>query len=221
MFGVRKHKRSTSKDEMAMARSVNMNTDEGHLGGYIRASDMPAPSGLHIEHGDPATYSPDLWSWVYTELGVRSVLDVGCGEGHCAAFFKGLGCEVLGVDGSIQAKRVSVIPDHHVVHDFVAGAYSSTRQFDLVWSCEFVEHVEKRYMANFLETFGASRRYIMMTYAPPGQEGWHHVNCRPEKYWIRKLKKVGFRYDHDLTVVSRNTSEPGHYRTKGLLFVRA
>lgn len=203
-----------------MARSVNMNIDEGHLGGYIRASTLPTSSGLNIEHGDPATYSPDLWSWAYTELEVRSVLDVGCGEGHCAAFFEDLGCEVLGVDGSVQAKRASVIPDHHIVHDFVTGAYSPTSQFDLVWSCEFVEHVEKRYMANFLETFGASRHYIMMTYAPPRQGGWHHVNCRPERYWVRKLKTLGFRYDHDLTVVSRKISGPGHYHTKGLLFVR-
>ena len=34
----------------------NMNVDEGHLGGYIRASSEPAPSGLRVEHGDPGNH---------------------------------------------------------------------------------------------------------------------------------------------------------------------
>lgn len=210
-----------SNREQAIARANNMNIDEGHLGGYIRASEHRAPSGLDIEHGDPATYSPTLWRWVYEELGVRSVLDVGCGEGQCAAFFKGLSCEVLGIDGSAQARQRSLIPDCHVVHDYHDGPYSPSRTFDLVWSCEFVEHVGERYAPGFLETFRASRRYVMLTFAPPGQPGWHHVNCKPANYWIKKLRRIGFRFDRDLTQASRCVAEPGHYREKGLLFVRA
>ena len=43
-----------SEEEWEMARANNFNCDEGQLGGYIRASSEPAPSGLKIEHGDPA-----------------------------------------------------------------------------------------------------------------------------------------------------------------------
>jgi len=209
-----------SQKELNIALANNMNCQEGHLGGYVKASPIPAPSGLRIEHSDPATWAPNLWRWVYESLKIRSVLDVGCGEGHSAGFFKDLGCQVLGVDGSIQARQNSVIPDFHVVHDFVKGSYVTKKKFELVWSCEFVEHVEEKFVDNFLETFRSSCKYIMLTYASPGQQGWHHVNCQPETYWIEKLEKIGFTFDPTLTSESRSVAEPGHYRRKGLFFVR-
>lgn len=210
-----------SDAELKEARENNCNCDEGHLGGYIRASPEPAPSGLNVEHGDPATWIPKLWLWAHEVLGVRSILDVGCGEGHCARFFQGLGCDVLGIDGSAQAKRDSVIADRHIKHDFVSGPYELNRQFDLVWSCEFVEHVEEQYCDNFLSTFRSSQKYIMMTYAVPAQEGWHHVNCQPESYWIKKLELYGFQFDPELTRESRSQAEPEHfhYKDRGLVFV--
>jgi SAM-dependent methyltransferase len=199
----------------------NLHHGEGHLGGYVRSDSKPAPSGLRVEHGDPMTWSPNLWRWAFDVLGVRSVLDVGCGEGHSARFFRDLGCDVVAVDGSRQAKRDSLIPEAHIVHDFTAGPYDPGREFDLVWSCEFVEHVEERFSPNFLDAFRASQKYILMTYAEPGQPGWHHVNCRPAAYWAARLRDRGFLFNNDLTQQSRSLAEPGHYREKGLVFVRA
>ena len=206
--------------EQRIAFANNICCDEGHLGGYIRSSPVPAPSGLLVEHGDPATYTPALWRWAHDTLGIRSVLDVGCGEGHCARFFRDLGCHVLGVDGSREAKRSSRIRDVHVVHDFVEGPYLPEHRFDLVWCCEFVEHVEEQHCDNFLATFRASRRFVLLTHALPGQRGWHHVNCRPQRYWVDKLATIGFEFDPELTAESRRVAEPGHYRDHGLVFVR-
>ena len=45
-----------------------------HLGGYIVG-------------GDDATYYPHLWDWLVSARGVKSVVDVGCGEGHAARYF--------------------------------------------------------------------------------------------------------------------------------------
>jgi len=198
----------------------DMNCEEGHLGGYLRSRKGQNSSVPSREHGDPATWTPKLWDWAYEKLGVRSVLDLGCGEGHSTKFFKDLGCAVLGIDGSLQAKRDSLIPDFHVNHDFVNGPFLLEKQFDLVWCCEFVEHVEERFSENFLKTFLAGGKFLMLTFASPGQPGWHHVNCRPGSYWIKKLEAIGFALDPFLTHESRNVAEPGHYQRKGLLFVR-
>jgi hypothetical protein len=59
-----------------------------------------------------------------------------------------------------------------------------------------------------------------MTYAYPGQQGWHHVNCQPAAFWAAKLYERGFVFDEALTEESRRVCEAGHYRTRGLVFVR-
>jgi SAM-dependent methyltransferase len=196
----------------------NINIQEGHLGGYIKSSQQLAQSGLDISNGDPATWSPSLWLWAASALNIKSVLDIGCGEGHCAAFFKRYGCDVLGVDGSRLALRDSKIPKQHIRHDFTDGSYVADRQFDMIWCSEFVEHVEEKYSDNFLQTFTYASRFIIMTFAEPGQVGWHHVNCQPQEYWELKLWNIGYRLDNQRTGFARQAAAGGHFQRSGLVF---
>lgn len=186
---------------------------DGHLGGYVRG-------------GDPATCCAHLWSWMVQEHGVRSVLDVGCGEGHSARFFQDLGCAVCGVEGCQRAIDDSVIPGQVVQHDFCHGPYDPGRRYDLVWSCEFLEHVEPQYVPNILATFAHAGRFILVTHAFPGKDrGHHHVNCQPASYWIRRIERLGFTCDVRLSRQARTVSlrdYPGvnHFARSGLVFVR-
>jgi SAM-dependent methyltransferase len=178
----------------------------GHLGGYIAG-------------GDPATQYPELWRWLAQWLPANSVLDVGCGDGQALGVFKALGCDVLGVDGIPQDSP------YIVEHDFTLGPFRPGRRFDLVWSCEFVEHVEERYVPNFLETF-QSGRYVFMTHAEPGQPGHHHVNCQPREYWVKKLAAIGYEYVPLLTSAARRLAQANpdpwnHFARSGLAFKRA
>jgi len=206
--------------ESRLVDDNNMNVCEGHLGGYIMASDSRAPSGLEIVHGDPATWDPQLWLWTISALNVRSVLDVGCAEGHCIRFFSEYGCAVKGVDGSRLAKKHSRLPECHDVHDFTEGAYAAAGAWDMVWCCEFVEHVEEKYARHFLEAFKLARRYILLTHARPGEPGWHHVNCQTREYWIDKLDQIDFRFSALLTKCAGRVARGGHFKSKGLVFVR-
>lgn len=176
---------------------------QDHLGGFVIG-------------GDPATYYPDLWKWLVHNLGVRSVVDVGCGEGHALKTFRTLGCSVLGVDGVKQAD-----PDI-VVHDYTLGPFTNGWTFDLAWSCEFVEHVEEQYVPNFLATFKRAK-IVLMTHAEPGQAGYHHVNCRSSDYWQGAMAAAGFRLDIQLSDQTRqvsrlNTNPWNHYARCGLAF---
>lgn len=191
----------------------------GHLGGYVVGP-----------YGDPATYYPELWQWLVEERKVQSVVDVGCGEGHAVRFFEGLGVEAVGIDGVSQ--------EHPRIlrHDYTLGPWSPSflregpegpwrdDRCDLVWSCEFVEHVEERFLPNFLATFGAGH-YVLMTHADPGQLGHHHVNCRSSDYWVGTMAAVGYRLDSQLTAQTRelaghNTDQWNHYVRSGLAFAR-
>jgi len=71
-----------------------------------------------------------------------------------------------------------------------------------------------------LKTFAIADRYVMMSFAEPGQTGWHHVNCQPAEYWIEKVSALGFRCDAELTKSARKAAASGHFFARGLVFVR-
>ncbi|MEM9302143.1 MAG: GlcNAc-transferase family protein [Pseudomonadota bacterium] len=196
--------------------SPETNVSEAHLGGYIYASE-------ENPNGDPWTWTPAVWDWAIEEFGAKSMLDIGCGEGHAAGYFQSRGCRVLGVDGSVEAREASVIPRRHATHDFTTGSFKPPgKPYDLVWSCEFVEHVEQQFSTNFLETFARARKAIILTYAGPGQPGWHHVNLQPEEYWIKRIEALGFSLDRARTETARSHAEAQqHFRHRGLVFVRS
>jgi hypothetical protein len=187
-----------------------MDAAGAHLGGYI--------SG-----GDEATYFPELWDWLVKEQGVRSVIDVGCGDGVALGYFHRLGAYVVGVEGTPQQ-------DERILqHDYSGGSFEvmlpyGITEAHLVWCCEFVEHVEERYIPNFLQTFQQAP-LVLMTHAFPGQPGYHHVNCRNPEYWVGVMAGIGYRYDEEFTQQAReraaaNTSAWNHFTRSGLAFRR-
>ena len=176
-----------------------------HLGGYVPG-------------GDEATVYPDLWKYLVKKLDVRSVLDVGCGDGQALRYFRQLGCTVRGVDGLPQED-----PDIIQV-DYQKDRGARGPDVDLVWFCEFVEHVEERFIRNYLMTFKAGR-YIAITHAEPGQPGHHHVNCKHPQYWIGVMAAIGYGFEDILTKCARiaastNSSPWNHFKRSGLVFKR-
>ncbi|MGE3342320.1 MAG: class I SAM-dependent methyltransferase [Vicinamibacterales bacterium] len=186
----------------------------------LRPGTTDAHLGGNIPGGDPQTFYPELWSWLVERLGVTSVLDVGCGEGHALAEFAQLGARVFGIDGyapNIEVLRAAGVP--HLQHDFTAGPPPLRQAFDLCWCCEFVEHVEARYLEHILAAFKACR-YVAMTHALPGQGGHHHVNCQADDYWVEHLEAAGFRLLPAETMMSRERFPHSYWGRSGLIFVR-
>jgi len=154
---------------------------DGHLGGFIRG-------------GDVDTFDPILWDRLIQDYQLTSIIDVGCGEGWSTKHFKDQGLDALGIEGSRLAIDNSPVKDLIIQHDYTTGPYEPIRVYDAVWSCEFVEHVEAKYVPNFLRTFLRARR-VFMTYSTIWDGGYHHVNANDQTYWNQKLKEIGFNYD--------------------------
>lgn len=172
--------------------------------------------GGAIKGGDRGSWYPNLWTWIIKELNIKSVLDIGCGEGHSTKFFHENGCEVLGIDGDPEAIAAGPIPEKIVCHDYCTGPYMPDKEYDLVWCCEFVEHVEEEFMQNFIGTF-KSAKYILLTHAWENQGGHHHVNKQSVKYWLKQLSKEGFELLPELTLIAREKAGCNYFLRSGLL----
>jgi hypothetical protein len=180
---------------------------KAHLGGYI----------VNLtDHGDPNSYATEVWDWMIKN-DIKSVIDVGCGEGHSTKYFLDRGVDCLGIEGGENAFNNSAVKNNLVLHDYTEGPYVTNEKYDAVWCCEFVEHVDEKYVDNFLSTFKMAHK-IFMTHAVPGQEGYHHVNCQPSEYWIKKIEDLGYRYNNDLSIYLRSITNKMHVKNTLLIF---
>ena len=159
--------------------------DKAHLGGF---TDM-----------DIQGISPATWKWMVQSMGVRSMVDVGCGRGLSTSWFVLHGVESLCVEGSHDARERTVLPDpdtQMVEHDFSRGPYWPAKTYDAVWCVEFLEHVGRNFHQNYLPTFRKAA-LIFATHSNWG--GWHHVEVHKDPWWILKFEMYGFKYSPELT----------------------
>lgn len=181
---------------------------EEHLGGHQGKT-----------HTDEGTLN-----WAIHYLDVKSMLDIGCGPGGMVELANSMGVDAFGIDGDYTLQRYN--ESKFLIHDFQTGPAPITKQYDLGWSVEFVEHVYEKYIPHYVQAMQKCK-YLIMTYAPPGHGGHHHVNENTEQYWIDTLQKYGFTYDPVLTNQMRNASTMGtkkkhrFLQRTGLLFKNA
>jgi hypothetical protein len=91
-----------------------------------------------------------------------------------------------------------MLPDKSLIveHDFSRGPWWPEKTFDIAWAVEFLEHVNLHYHYNYISTFRKAA-ILMVTSSRWG--GWHHVEVRPDSWWIRKYEMYGFKFSQELT----------------------
>lgn len=139
-------------------------------------------------------------------FGVKSLLDVGCGKGISTAWFKLQGVDVLCVEGSHDAMQRSLLPPlldtqnaiplQLIEHDYSRGKWWPQETFDAVWGVEFLEHIGRNYIPNYIPTF---QRAALLFVTHSNWGGWHHVEVHDDDWWINKLEMYGFVYSPSFT----------------------
>jgi Methyltransferase domain len=160
--------------------------DKNHLGGFTNCY-------------DGAGISPSTWRYMMNTLGVKSVMDVGCGKGVSTLYFQLSGAKILCLEGSHDAVEHTLLPDpasQVVEHDFSRGPYWPEETYDAVWSVEFLEHVGRNYQQNYITAFRKAA-LLFVTHSQWG--GWHHVEVHDHDWWITRFHLFGFVYDERLT----------------------
>lgn len=176
----------------------------GHLGGNALGS------------GDRHSVETGVWAWMKERYKLETVLDLGCGIGNAMPHFSALGYWPIGLDGLREnCDLVKTFPT--ICHDLTTGPIYLSN-IDLVWSCEVAEHIDKKFVDNFLDTL-CMGRFVGMTHGLPGQAGYHHVNLQPPEYWQERIEKRGF------VMIPRKLFEDRiknkYFQRSGMLFRRA
>lgn len=124
----------------------------------------------------------------------RSVVDIGCGEGHWLAEFEAAGCRVIGVDGHhIDPARLAFDPREFRPADLTHPPEVPDRH-DLALSLEVGEHLPAEAAERYVASLVASAPIVVFSAAIPGQGGAGHVNERWPAYWealFRRHRYIG------------------------------
>jgi SAM-dependent methyltransferase len=172
-----------------------MNILPDHLGGHANKT--------HLDRG--------ALQWLIKTFRINSFLDIGCGPGGMVELASLRGLYSVGIDGDFTIERNEDC--NFIIHDFAESAYTSSEIYDIGWSCEFVEHVYEEYIPNYMPCFKQCKNMII-TYAPPGWPGHHHVNLKEEEYWINIFEKNDFEYNEELTLELRKNSTMNLHKQK-------
>ena len=149
---------------------------------------------------------------------VETMLDIGCGPGGMKKIANDMGIDWYGVDGDATVIENT---DYSLVHDFTLGEAKIDKTFDLIWCTEFLEHVEEKYVPNYMPLFELGKMAVV-TAAPPGWPGHHHVNCREESYWVDVFKNYGLRFNEELTNEFKSLSQmrKNFFKRAGMVFLK-
>jgi len=129
----------------------------------------------------------------------ESVIDFGCAIGTHLEPFYNKGVKIKGIEGNKYAIENSVVPSRYVVQHDLRDPFEPSDYYDLALSIEVAEHIPEEFSDIYADTIADSAERIVMTAAPPGQGGTHHVNEQTLEYWIQKFENRGFKFDQNET----------------------
>lgn len=163
--------------------------DAVHLGGFTEI--------------DMQGISPNVWQTMVRFIGVRSVIDLGCGRGVSTTWFHHHGIQATCVEGSHDALERTLLSDpasQFVEHDFSRGAWWPAETVDAVWCVEFTEHVQRQHIKNYLPVFRKAA-VVLVSHSTWG--GWHHAEVHGDRWWKLKFAAAGLVFSEELTKLVR------------------
>jgi len=152
--------------------------------------------------------------YIISKYNIKTMVDIGCGTGGQVELAISKGLKTIGIDGDPTLSIYN--KPNYIKHDYTKGVID-IQKYDLCWSVEFLEHVEEKYIPNFMDTINKCK-IACITFALPGKVGYHHVNCQTQQYWTNIFKQYSFELNEVDTFLIRQNSLMKFMNQRGCLF---
>jgi SAM-dependent methyltransferase len=155
-------------------------------------------------------------------LAVRSVVDVGCGDGSWLAAFQAFGVQdVLGLDGDYVSRDVLQVRQEFFQSCDLGKPFLLGRTFDLAVSLEVAEHLPSECAKGFVQSLTRLAPLVLFSAAIPFQSGCNHVNEQWPDEWTRLFEDQGYVViDFVRKRIWNNEAVDWWYAQNTLLFAR-
>jgi len=132
----------------------------------------------------------------------NSILDLGCGVGSYLEGAKQSGCsDIMGIELNYDKAKNYMVDEvkNNIKKGDITSNLNIDKQFDCCISFEVAEHIVPEGTEGFVKNLTEhSKKYIILSAAPPGQPGTGHINLKPQHFWIDKIQENNFLYKASL-----------------------
>ena len=138
--------------------------------------------------------APHVVDAIESALDFKSVIDCGAAVGDLVNEFDKRGYRAMGIEGSTHAGEFLECREELMLFLDLAELFPRIlAQFDLCICFEVLEHIDPEFADVLVLNLVALSNSILVSAAPPGQGGHHHVNCQLPEYWEKKFGVHGYR----------------------------
>lgn len=146
------------------------------------------------EHKEYIRSAEMITDILYDSFKPKKLADLGCGCGVYSHLLAKKGVSVLALDGAQVPKEHAFSINIHA-QDLTVPFENTWGNFDIALCLEVAEHIPEHLTDIFLENILKFSDTLILSAAPKGQDGHHHVNEQPKRYWVKKLAEKGFAYN--------------------------
>lgn len=129
---------------------------------------------------------------LYSEKVYRSVVDLGCGVGTFLSVSKELGATTIqGYEESDDAVPYLQIDDKLFNGNGLFEA-KNDEIYELALCLEVAEHIDSSRAEELVHKLTSLSSSVLFSAAIPHQNGYGHINCRPQSYWAGLFAQKGY-----------------------------
>lgn len=166
---------------------------------------MPSETGFwNTEEIIYHDYSFPLVRWIAKFFNKdKPVLDFGAGDGFYSGYLQDLGYWCIPVEGDVS----TVINAQGAIQKDLSQPFEISLSYNSL-CLEVGEHIPEEFEQVFIDNIANNTKYrLVLSWAVPEQEGYFHVNCKPNEWVIEEFEKRGFRFMPDETESARAVIE--------------